>query len=73
MDVVPDQLRRIGVVREVVVAALVGGVADQEDQLAVALEGQGLTEEAREVYLRLAEEHPGSAYAAAAQRRGDLL
>jgi len=42
-------------------------------QLAVALVGQGLTEEARAVYLRLAEEHPGSAYAAAAQRRSPRL
>jgi tetratricopeptide (TPR) repeat protein len=41
--------------------------------LAGALEGLGLREEAREVYLRLAEEHPDSAYAASAQRRGALL
>jgi tetratricopeptide (TPR) repeat protein len=42
-------------------------------QLALALEALGQPEEAREVYQRLAEEHPGSSYAAGAERRAELL
>jgi tetratricopeptide (TPR) repeat protein len=42
-------------------------------QLALALEAMGQPEEARDVYRRLAEEHPGSSYAAGAERRAELL
>jgi tetratricopeptide (TPR) repeat protein len=42
-------------------------------QLAMTLEELGQSEEAREVYLRLATEYPASAYAGGAQRRADLL
>lgn len=42
-------------------------------ELALALEALGQPEEAREIYRRLAEEHPGSSYAAGAERRAELL